>query len=221
MKLKDKLVKLEIHYKRELTRYIFIIGAILIAGIITVVFTKNYPLAIIFLALIIVFTYFYFSRYGSLEKKQKQDNLIEFVNLFAFFRMYLKNGFGVYSSLQEITTFANPSLKELLDRLIEEIDQDKTIVPFMHFAHRFDELVVEEMMISIYQMIDDGTNSNYLTQFELIFDKFSELLHRKELEAKDRTLGTLTASSLAGSAYLIVIITFGVVELLGVMISGL
>ena len=156
-----------------------------------------------------------------MEKKQKQNNLLEFVNLFTFFRMYLKNGMGVYTSLREISAFANPSLKELLDRLLNDIDKDKTITPFINFAHNFDELVVEEMMISIYQMVDDGTNSSYLLQFELIFDKFSELLHKKQLDSKDKTLSTLTSSALVGSAYLIVFITFGVSNLLGVMISGI
>lgn len=221
MKLKEKLIKLKVHYNKEILRYILIVATISIVGAVTVILTKNYPLAIGFGAVIIVFSYFYFARYGSMEKKQKQDNLLEFVNLFSFFKMYLKNGFGVYTSLQEITAFATPILKEQLEDLIRDIDQDKSIAPFMKFAHNFDELVVEEMMISIYQMVDDGTNSNYLTQFELIFDKFSELLHRKELDAKDKSLGTLTASSLVGSAYLIVVITFGVMNLLEVMISGI
>ena len=129
------------------------------------------------LFMIVLFTYFYFSRYKGMERKRKQIDLIEFVNLFTFFKMYLKNGFGVYSSLKEIANFANPSLREKLEKLISDIDVDKTIEPYINFAHSFEELIVEEMMISIYQMVDDGADSNYLIQFELIFDKFSELLH--------------------------------------------
>ena len=91
----------------------------------------------------------------------------------------------------------------------------------MNFAHHFEELIVEEMMISIYQMIDDGSDSNYLIQFELIFDKFSELLHAKQLNNKDKSLANLTMSSLVGSAYLIIMITLGVVTLLGEMLNGL
>ena len=77
------------------------------------------------------------------------------------------------------------------------------------------------MMISIYQMIDDGSDSNYLVQFELIFDKFSELLHTKQLNNKDKSLANLTMTSLVGSAYLIITITLGVVTLLGEMLNGL
>lgn len=220
-KLKLKLFNLKLSYKKEIITYFVIAGILLIGGTVAVILTKNIPVIIGCLGALLVFTYFYFSRYSSMEKKQKQKNLLEFVNLFTFFRMYLKNGMGVYTSLREISAFANPSLKELLDRLLNDIDKDKTITPFINFAHNFDELVVEEMMISIYQMVDDGTNSSYLLQFELIFDKFSELLHKKQLDSKDKTLSTLTSSALVGSAYLIVFITFGVINLLGVMISGI
>ena len=127
----------------------------------------------------------------------------------------------MYSSLKEISSFANQSLKGKLEKLLKDIDEDKTVVPFVNFAHHFEELIVEEMMISIYQMIDDGSESNYLIQFELIFDKFSELLHSKQLNNKDKSLANLTMTSLVGSAYLIIMITIGVVTLIGEMLNGL
>lgn len=220
-KIKNRIISLNLSYKKEMTRFVLIILVVATGISVASLITKNYGILIGLLAFIIVFAYFYFSRYSSIEKRQKQDNLLEFVNLFTFFRMYIRNGFGVYTSLQEVSKFANPSLQELMKKLIEEIDKDKTISPFMDFAHNFDELVVEEIMISIYQMIDDGTNSNYLMQFELIFDKFSEILHKGQLDSKDKKLSTLTSSALFGSAYLIVMITMGVINLLGVMISGI
>ena len=220
-KLKDKMSSLHISYSKEIVRYVIISVLITVSFVVAALLSKKYVLFIVLAMTILIFSYFYFSRYKSLEKKQKQEDLIEFVNLFTFFRMYLKNGFGVYSSLKEIAAFANQSLKEKLEILISQIDEDKTITPFINFAHHFDELIVEEMMISIYQMIDDGSDSNYLLQFELIFDKFSELLHSQQLNGKDKTLSNLTSTSLVGSAYLIIMITIGVVTLIGEMLNGL
>lgn len=220
-KLKERLIALNISFNKEIFRYVAIV-IILIAGFVTLAFfTKINAIFIIMAFVVIIFTYFYFSRYKSVEARQKRTDLIEFVNLFTFFKIYLKNGFGVYASLKEIANFANTSLKAKLEKLLLEIDEDKTITPYITFARYFDELIVEEMMISIYQMVDDGADSNYLIQFELIFDKFSELLHQGELNSKDKTLGTLTSSSLLGSAYLIIMITIGVVSLLGDMINVL
>ncbi len=220
-KLKERMSALHISFNKEIVRFVIIAVIITVAFLVAILLSKIYYLAIAYLMLMLIFSYFYFSRYKSMEKKQKNDDLIEFVNLFTFFRIYLKNGFGVYSSLKEISSFANQSLKGKLEKLLKDIDEDKTVVPFVNFAHHFEELIVEEMMISIYQMIDDGSESNYLIQFELIFDKFSELLHSKQLNNKDKSLANLTMTSLVGSAYLIIMITIGVVTLIGEMLNGL
>ena len=220
-KLKERLIALHISFNKEIVRYVIITILLLTAFIVAAILTKLIALVIVMIVVLIAFTYLYFSRYKGVERKQKEVDLLEFVNLFTFFKIYLKNGFGVYASLKEISNFANESLKEKIEKLLQEIDEDKSVTPFVNFASYFDELIVEEMMISIYQMIDDGSDSNYLIQFELIFDKFSELLHKKQLDNKDKGLSNLTASALVGSAYLIIVITIGVVTLLGDMINGL
>lgn len=220
-KLKDKIIKLNLSLNKEIVRYVIITVTLIAIFVAMSLLLKNYLILIMLGGVMIVFTYFYFSRYKTIEKKRRQENLTEFANLFTFFRIYLKNGFGVYTSLREITTFASPSLKELLEKLIQDIDVDKSITPFIEFSHNFDELIVEEMMISIYQIIEDGSDSNYLTQFELIFDKFSDILHHNEIVLKDKSLGTLTSSAIIGSAYLIIIITVGVINLLEAMFNGL
>ena len=169
----------------------------------------------------VVFSIFYLSRYGTLINKINNDNLVEFSELFGFFRIYIKNGYNVYNAIKEISYFANDNLKELLAKLLEEIDADKSVAPFINFAKNFEEIIIEELMISIYQMIDEGEQSNYLTQFELIFDKFSDSLSQKELKKKDSKLGTLSSAPLIGSAFLIVVITIGVIGLIGDIVNGI
>lgn len=220
-KIKERLIRLNISFNKELVRYIIVVVVLLAIFTVSALLTKTYPLFIVMGIVLALFSYLYFSRYKAMEKKRQQDNLLEFVNLFTFFKIYLKNGYGVYSALQEITKFANSSLKEYMDKLIFDIDEDKTVNPFINFAHNFNELIVEEMMITIYQMVDDGINSSHLLQFEIIFDKFSEILYKEQLEVKDRSLSSLTSSSLIGSSYLIVVIAIGVITLLGDMLNVL
>ena len=219
-KLKAKIIKLNMSVNKEIVRFV-IISIVLVAMFVAVsLLLNNYLILLFLIAALTLFTYLYFSRYKTIEKKRRQANLVEFANIFTFFRIFLKNGLDVYNALKNTAEFANPSLKELLEKLIQDIDLDKSITPFIEFSHNFDELIVEEMMVSIYQMIEDGSDSNYLTQFELIFDKFSDILHHNEIELKDRALASLTSSSIIGSAYLIIIIAVGVINLLGVMFNG-
>ena len=219
-KLKERLIRLNMSLNKEFVRYFIILVLLVVGFVVAALISKTNILFIILGAVVVLYTYFYFTRYKSIEKKIRRANLVEFAHLFTFFRMFLKNGYGVYSSLKEISAFANQNLKDLLAKLLQEIDEDKTITPYMNFAHNFDELIVEEMMVSIYQMVEEGSDSNYLTQFELIFDKFSDILHNEQIAAKDRALGSISTSSVIGSAYLIILIAMGVINLLGVMFNG-
>ena len=41
-------------------------------------------------------------------------------HLFSYFKIYIKNGYSVYSALKEIRLFASPSLGKLLEDLVNE-----------------------------------------------------------------------------------------------------
>ena len=112
-------------------------------------------------------------------------------------------------------------LKKMIEELIGDIDNDKSVQPFVKFAKQFNEIIVEEMMISIFQMIDDGASSDYLTQFDLIFDKFSDLLYQKFLQKKNSKLGTIASTALIGSSFLVVVLTIGIISIIGEVINGI
>lgn len=219
-KYKETIIKLNLSLRRE--TLFLVIGNILCLGLAAFPILFKNPIYFIFVGLgLFTYNFIFFYRYKSIEERRNSDNLADFVELFNFFRIYIHNGFSVYSALKEIKNFANPSLNEKLEDLINEIDQDKTVTPYVKFAQSFKELIIEEMMISIYQMVDDGNDSKYLTQFELIFDKFSSLTHQKELENKEKRLGTTSYGPLLGSGVLIIMITVGILTIIGGMINGI
>lgn len=220
-KIISQIKRLSLSVKKEFIIF-GIINFLLIAGSICLgIFGKKGVFFAFGPGFAVVFSILYLSRYGTLINKINSDNLIEFSELFGFFRIYIKNGYNVYNAIKEISYFANEKLKELLTKLLAEIDSDKSVQPFINFSSNFDEIIVEELMISVYQMIDEGEQSNYLSQFELIFDKFSEALTQKELKKKDSKLGTLSSAPLIGSSFLIIVITIGIIGLIGDIINGI
>ena len=220
-KLKEKMLILGLNPKKEFLVVLISNLVLLVAGILLYVFLKDilYPVACGFLML--VFDLVFLTRYSKLINNKNTENLREFAALFGYFRIYLRNGFSVYSALKEITSFANEDLKKDLQTLISEIDEDKSVQPFVKFSKKFNEIIVEEMMISIFQMVDDGESSDYLHQFELIFDKFSNLLYEKYLRTKNNRLGTLSSMPLIGACFLIIVLTIGVIGILGELINGI
>lgn len=220
-RIKNKMLLLGLNPKNELKNLIIINLVLLILCVAIYFVSKSLMYSLFGLISLPIFSFLYFYRYDSKIDSLQAQNTEEFTNLFSYFRIFIHNGYSVYSALKEIQNYANESLKKMLQILLDEIDEDKSIQPFITFAKNFNEIIIEEMMISIYQMIDDGENSDYLIQFELIFDKFSELMYQKNLRRKDSRLGTLSTAPLIGSCYLMIVLTIGIVGVIGVMVSGI
>ena len=220
-KFKERIDRLGLSYKKEVT-ICLLINLVLFGGLAALfLFTHKIPYLIYGAAFILVFNYVYLTRYKAMERELNQSNVIDFVSIFTYFKIYLNNGYNVYKSLELISKFANQDVKERFDVLQGEIDEDKSLQPFITFAKTFDNLLIEQLMISVYQMVDEGNNSSYLRQFEVLFTKLSDDLYTKEFQKQDKKLGSMTAYPLIGSATLILMITVGVINLIGDMIGGI
>ena len=219
-KLKEKILYLGLEPKKEFIIILIVNLSLIGLSLASLFILKSFIYLAGGLGIAFIFNLVFLSRYSKQISYRKTEELREFATLFGYFRIYIHNGYSVYSSLKELVNFASENLKKYLEELLSEIDEDKSVQPFIKFGKRFDEIIVEEMMISIYQLIDDGETSDYLTQFELIFDKFSDLLYQNYLRAKDKRLGTIAASSLIGSAFLMIILTIGIIGIIGELING-
>lgn len=220
-KLKQRMINLELSIKKEFLISLLISVILIAAGVLGFLYFSSYIITLAAILLVLVFNLLYFGRYSKMEREQADQAKADFVSLFTFFKIYLHNGYSVYTALKEIQSFADKQLAMYLSELIREIDQDKTITPFIRFGRKFNDLVIEEMMISIYQMIDDGSNPSHLSQFDLIFAKISDLAYLKELNKKRNGLASMSTFPLIGSGVLIIMVTFGIITLMEEMVNVL
>ena len=220
-KIKQNIEFLGLSFKKELRNFIIVNLTLILLSIAIYFLSRQITYSLVMIVLLILFSILYVTRYSSMVDKINAKNIEEFTNLFSYFRIYVRNGLSVYSALQEITHFANSSLSKMLKELLKEIDSDKSVQPFIKFGKNFNEIIIEEMMLSIYQMIDDGVDSDYLVQFELIFDKFSENIYQNSLKKRDSRLATLSSSSLVASCYLMIVLTIGIIGLIGELVNGI
>ncbi|HBS10712.1 MAG TPA: hypothetical protein DEA28_03205, partial [Firmicutes bacterium] len=65
-----------------------------------------------------------------------------------------------------------------LIELLDNIDNDKTIKPFITFANYFNDKKIEEVMIAIYEMVNEGNNENYINQFVSIFETYKARIEK-------------------------------------------
>lgn len=214
-KLKNKIEDLGLNYNKEIALLLGASLSIIILSVITYLYFKNIKLVIIGIALLFAFIISYFYRYSLIEDKNKRKLLKNFIDYFSFFRIYIFNGDSVYTALNKTTDYASKEIKQNIDYLIEEINQDKTINPFIKFANKFKSKLIEDVMISIYQMIENGNNTNYINQFITIFENLKKRINSEEEFKRNERFNTLVNTALVGSALIMIILVFGIVNLIG------
>lgn len=193
---------------------------VLIAGAGAFMVLKNILIivfAFLICALLIFLQYVKSSKQkGDIEKAHEN----EFVDIINYFEMFLANDFNIYQSFQEVLAYSSPWMRNKIETLLISIDEDKSVKPFISFAKNFKNGAIENVMISIYQMIDDGHNNVSLSQFNLMFDKFEENNRREIIYKKESDLQKLNVYPLVGAIITTLILTFSILSLVGEMTNG-
>ena len=220
-KFKKRLQNIGLSSKKEMI--ILIILNIIIISISIVVFSYiKKPIIFAFLLLIDVgMNFVYLNRYKNMESNIEISLHDEFISLLPFYKTYISNGFNVYKAFQELIPFSSEQLKERIEKMVADIDEDKSIKPYINFAKKFKDNEIEQLLICIYQMVDDGNNEKYVNQFEIIFSKLRDEKYKSIIERKDKSLSSMSVFPLIGSALQIVMITFGILSTIGDMINGI
>lgn len=154
------------------------------------------------------------------RKKEEAALRKEFVNLFGFLEIYLSNKIPPYASLLKLLPFASEEMGRRINDLIDGIDRDKSVAPYVQFASSFSSFAIKEVMISVYLIGELGFESEYLAQFHLLFSSFSEQEKRDQLDQKGKRLGNLQFFPLVGSALTMLMVTLGIMGAIGGIING-
>ncbi len=173
------------------------------------------------IGLFLVGLYFIYSRYDAILKGKSEANQEEFVRLFTYFSVYIGNNYNVYKGLESIIPFASLEMAEKLKKLLKDIDDDKTVQPFADFAANFPDPKIREVMISIYQMVEEGSLSRYLEQFHRLFARLSEEKHEGVAKKRLGKLESLSFLPLVGAGISLLMLALAVAEVLGGILSGL
>ena len=214
-KLKQRIINLNLNPRNELLKFILIVVVGIAAAILIYIFLKSWTYFVIALLLIILFSYLFLGRYSMLEEDKRKRLEDEFVEMFSYLRIYLVNKQNVYQALKESSQFTSLEMKEEVNTFLKRVDEDKTVVPFIEFGKNLKNKVIEEVMISLYQMVDAGSTLNYLNQFIKLFENFQARFKKEDLDRRLRRLDLFNTLSLLGVGYLMVIILLVIVTIIG------
>ena len=207
--------------KIETIKLIVLNVSIIAVTALGVLFLKQNIIAFIGIIAILAGNYMVFSSYLSKKQVILRDRENEFVTMIGYFQFFITNSYNVYQSFQSLVAYASPWMEEQIKTLILEIDNDKSVQPFINFANKFTSKVTSNVMLSIYQMVDEGENSIQMLHFNALFQQLSKN-HQKELiDSKDRTMSSISAFPLFGAGAITVLLIFGIISIMGEMINVL
>ena len=202
-----------------MNKVVLISAILLMATLVLFLVTKNLIVPIIIGIGDLVLTYFLLSRYNDKKKILLKNRENELISLISYFDVYIRNNNNVYQSFNLLIPYCSNWMKEKIEDLLTEIDKDKSVQPFVNFADQFTSISIHSLMLSIYQMVDQGENSEQLTHFNLLFDEISKTRNREMIEQKQKSLSNMSTFPLAGAGLITISLTISILSILGDLVN--
>ena len=218
-KLKELIEFVGLSCKKEMLKIALVNLAMLIAMVCVFIFLNN----LIFLILLFIGTmlldFFLLTRYSDKKKAILKNHENELIAIISYFEVYIQNNNNVYQSFNLLIPYCSDWMKERIETLLKEIDEDKTVQPFINFANNFQQLSTHSLMLSIYQMVDQGENSEQLLQFNVIYDELAKNRNKEMIEQKEKSLSSMSTFPLIGAGLITVSLTISILSILGDLIN--
>ena len=213
--LKDRINALGLSYQKEMMFLILLIVIVIALAFITYIFVKQiyFPLFIVGGGAIAV--YFYLSRYSSLERKQEKEHVDQLISLLSYFEIFISNGNKVYTSFKMLIPYAEIFIQDAINAMLMQIDVDKTIGPYINFASKFNNRTIESLMLSIYQMVDNGENTIELSEFNLLFNNIKEKHFDEMIDSHKKSLDLFNSFPLIGAGAITIVLSLCIVSIIG------
>ncbi len=213
--LKDRITALGLSYQRELF-VMFLIASVGVTGfLIFLLLVKQLIIAVMIIGASVIALYFYVSRYSSLERLKEKEHIDNFISLLSYFEIFISNGNNVYTAFKMLLPYGDMFIQDAISSLLSQIDVDKTIGPFINFASKFNDHIIESLMLSIYQMVDNGESVINLTEFDLIFNSIKEKHLDDQIENKRKSLDFFNSFPLIGAGAITIVLSISMISIVG------
>ena len=213
--LKDRIAALGLSYTKEMTLLALIVISVAAFVVVSILVIKQLYIGLIGGAIGIVGVYMFLSRYSSLERKQQRDNVDQLISLLSYFEIFISNGHNVYTSFKMLLHYSDDYLHEAISSLLNQIDADKTVGPYINFASKFNDHIVESLMLSIYQMVDNGESEIELSEFDVLFSHIKEKHKDEMIDRKKKGLDIFNSFPLIGAGAVTIVLSLSIISIIG------
>ena len=218
-KLQETIDFVGLSYKKEILKIIIIDLVFLGGALCAYLLLDNLILTIITLVSVLLLDFFLLTRYSDKKQIILKNRENELVAIISYFEVYIQNNSNVYQSFMQLIPYCSEWMKDKVETMLQEIDVDKSVQPFINFANNFQQLSSHSLMLSIYQMVDQGENSDQLLQFNVIFDELARNRNKEIIEQKEKSLSNMSTFPLIGAGLITITLTISILTILGDLIN--
>lgn len=220
-RLKKLIEFIGLDYKKEMLKLLFVSLAFSSAGIVAFIFLKEIIFIPIAVLLAGIFCYLIINSYSNKKAKILHDRDDEFISVINYFQTFVLNKNNVYQSFKKLLDYSSYWMKERIEKFLEDIDIDKSVKPFIDFSNNFQMGIVKNIMLSIYQMVDEGEDQKHLIQFETLFLQLNRQHSEEIRDKKTKSLTALSAFPMVGAMMITLLLSFSIIAVVGEMINVL
>ena len=213
--LKERITALGLSYQKEVFIILLLILLTLGAGLSFIYLLNQMLIGIIAIAIGVIIIYFYISRYSTLERKQQKSHVDQLISLISYFEIFISNGHNVYTSFKMLLEYSDSFLQDAITSLLNQIDVDKTVGPYITFASKFNDHIVESLMLSIYQMVDNGEDAINLNEFDILFNNIKDKYHNDLIENQKKSLDSLNTFPLITAGAMTLVLSLTMISVIG------
>ena len=218
-RIKETIEFAGLSYKKEMLKLTLIDLVLLIGAGLLYFFLRNIIYCMFVVVGMTLIDYVLISSYSSKKREIIKNRENELIALISYFDVYIRNNNNVYQAFNSLIPYSSHWMKSKIEELLNEIDKDKTVQPFVNFANNFKNIATHSLMLSIYQMVDQGSSSEQLTHFNVIFEEISRNRNHEMVEQKEKSLSSMSVFPLIGAGLITVSLTISILTILGDLIN--
>ena len=163
--------------------------------------------------------------YASMKKDEEQAQLKrryeqQFLLIFRYFQILLQQSLTAYQALKTLLAYVEDPLHHELALFLVHMYQDKSIAPYRQFASTFDSMMVEQILLSMYQLDLQGGDGMSLFHFQYLFDQIDRQTQEEAMRQFHDKLQQSTSLVMIGTGLLAFLFLIGVIDLMVGLLYG-
>lgn len=213
-KLKLLCGRLKIDFKKDLIITIVVFSFILAVGVV-LSFVYSLIIGIIIWVMGFIYVFLHYSNLKSLVKQLTNSKEIAFNGFYRYVVTLLKNNHILYSALQASLEYVDEVLVDDVNQLINDMENDTTMEPFLNFSMSFDDENIKQMIILLYKTQDSGIIDDVLDSINDCIVNLQDTSIKNYIYKEEKKIEKYYMFPIILSAVVMIMVSFYVFSLIG------